>query len=308
MILKEKNDISIRQIEVSKGVQAELVQELERQAQDFLTYRQTSDDGEPASRAAVTDSERISFFPIYTLQDRTQIFEIPDYSIGQPLEAAVKSPDSVDDLKLDDSTIPFIKALCVVFPATKSLKIYFQAFERRRVLSTDGWTFLQSGNTFSRLERPGFTLGSQVHAIYDNGNLLFRSFPVASRFLDLVMLFNEASNEKVEEVLGHEVLRVANSSAVIDQADTVMRKQFAAISALKTLDKIKPAQAKKAAAELDIDLNITNYGGKMKIDFPVAKKEQKVVLKFLTEGYYLGPLTGTKFESNSHRPRTTKSN
>jgi len=272
-----------------------------------LTYTHRAKNVDQGRKSVVSASERVSFFPIYTLHDHSQVFAINNFKLDAPILAAAKTPNSVGPLKLDDKTIPIVKAICASFRSGQSLKVYFQMCERRRLLSTDWWTFLQGRDTFSRLDRPGFTIGDSIHAVYENGTLLFRSFAVVSRFISLIDLFNEASNDKIEEVLGHQVLHVADLDSVIEHADTIMRKQFAAVSELKTLDKVKPNVIKEKAADFDISIDVQRHAGKLKVEFPETKKDQKELLTFLTEGYYKGPLTGNKYQSNSHRPLKAKS-
>lgn len=289
-----------RRVQVTRQIQEELTTEFERQAREFLSYSHTDQDGD-GGRVTET-AERISFFPLYQLDDRSQIFEEANYQIDQFITNVAQNPDAVEPLTLDDQIISKIKAFCAATVTQRSVKVYFQAFDRRRSLTQRSWTFLQDGRTFSRLNQPGFTLADQIHAIYDNGTLLFRSFSMAARFLELAMMFNEASNEKAEEVLSHDIFVVEDSAAILKTADSLMRKQFAAISELGILDKVKPSEVKTIAADFDIEIGVRRVKGKDRLEFPAEKKVQKGLLKVLTESYYIGPVSGEKFQSNSHRP------
>jgi hypothetical protein len=234
------------------------------------------------------------------------MFEIDDFALEPPILSAAKDPDSVEALILNEETIPAIRAICAVQASRSSVRILFQSFDRRRILTTNRFTFLQDGNAFTPLDKPGLTFGDAINAVYDNGSLLFRSYAVTARFLSLVEVFNEASEDKMKEVLDHKVLHVANIEAVLKQSDSTMRKQFAAISELGVLEKAKPNVLKDTAAEFGIALGVERHGGKLKVEFPETKKQQKEFLTFLTEGYYVGPITGNKYQSNSHRPMKTK--
>ncbi len=305
-ILRDGEDTTCRRIRVARTVQQSLSEEFERQGVAFLTHRHRVRDEDGRAQSITEDSERIAFFPIYSIHDRRQVFELPGYSVDPTVRQAAEHPDAVEPLKLDDDTMPKLRALCASMKRGKAVKILFQGFERRRLIAKNRWTFLQDPTVFSRLDRPGFTLGDGIHAIYDSGTLLFRSFSVAARFLNLVDIFNEASDERVVEVLQHKVLRVEDADAILEHADSLMRKQFAAVAELGVLDKIDPAKAKGTAKDFDIDLAVVREKGATKIDFPTAKRDQKELLTFLTEGYYKGPLTGMAYESNSHRPKKTR--
>lgn len=301
-ILRDSTGISVRHVIVTRDIQNELQAVFQRQAESFLSFQTQAHVQDGKQQIVTSESERIGFFPIYTLHDNTQVFEVTNYSLDGPILSAAKAPDSVAPLTLDEHTIPKLRAFCASETTRSSTRILFQSFDRRRTLSTGRWTFLQSGDTFSRLDRPGFTLGDNIQAIYENGVLLFRSFAVVSRFVNLVAIFNEASDEKISEVLSHDAIHVADLNEVLKGADTIMRKQFAAVSELGVLDDVRPNAVKTTAAEFDIDIDIGRHEGKLKIEFPTKKKDQKELLTFLTEGYYIGPITGKKYQSNSHRP------
>jgi len=304
-ILEADEMFDVRRIRVPKTSQDELTEEFENQAADFLnfTHRKTNDDGE--TEKVTEAAERIDFFPVYTINDLSQIFEI-ELDLDSTLLHAAKAPDSASPLRLDDDTLPALRAICAAEYTKKSLTIYFQAIERGRLLTKNRMTFLQSADEFTLQKRPGFIFGNKIHAVYQDGKLLFRSFQVAARFVNLLAVFDEASNETITEVLDHSILLVGDKNAVAANADLVMRKQFTAVAELGVLDKVEPGKVKKSAADFGIDINVKTDKGKSKVCFPGTKREQKELLKFLTEGYYLGPITGNRYQSNSHRPLKPK--
>jgi hypothetical protein len=305
-ILRSGEETIVKRIRVSADVQDELEEEFERQADLFLSYSYRQSGGTGRGPLVTEESERVAFFPIYTLPDNSQIFELPGFSLEDVIDEGARNPETLDALVLEAETIPLVRAICAVVSTKDSLKICFQAFDRRRILNTAKWTFLQSGEVFSRLDKPGLTIGDTIAAIYENGTLLFRSFAVTSRFLNLNAVLNEASNEQITEALSHPVFAVDDLQGVLANVDTVMRKQFAAISKLKVLDEVKPDEVKTVAAEFEIEISVSTKGKQQRIDFPKDKKSQKELLKFLTEGLYKGVITGIAYQSNSHRPRKPK--
>ena len=197
VILDEFKNRWALQVQVSKAVQDTLAAEFEKQADEFLKYseRISGNDGERA--VEIKDSKAVDFFPIYSLHDHSEVFKIKTFAIDDFILSAASKPDSLPHLTLNDDTIPRIKAFCAVSGTKAKPKICFQAFDRRRILQRQRFTFLQSGDSFSRLDKVGFTLGEEVQAVYDAGTLYFRSYTVVSRFVNLLGLFNEASNEKL---------------------------------------------------------------------------------------------------------------
>ncbi|UUO08308.1 hypothetical protein M4951_08330 [Blastopirellula sp. J2-11] len=300
-LLRDGHGIIAQKIPVSNSVQKELSEVFKRQSDAFHTFSHKVDMEDGKTERVESESEVIDFFPIYTISDNSQIFEI-DYQLDGPIAALTKSLDGVPNLAINDNTIPSIRAILAIWVSRSSTKICFQSFDRRRILSPKKMTFLEAAGTFSRLDKPGFTLGEKADAVFEDGKLHFRSFPVVARFLNLIELFDEASDEKIEEVLRHQLLYVGDADSVKSKADLLMRKQFAAVSSLGILDKAKPRKIRDSAVEFGINVKLKQRDGKMTVEFPETKKEQKEFLRFLTEGFYLGPITGTKYQSNSHRP------
>jgi hypothetical protein len=307
-ILADGDNKYALRVPVTKPVQDALIEEFERQSLEFVRYSHRVENADGVLQKQEDDSERIEFFPLFTVDDKSQVFELEDFEIDDFILDAARKPDSVGDLRLTTDTIPKIKAFCAAEKKGPKTTIYFQAFDRRRSLSTNNWTFLQSRNSFSKLDHSGFTLADSLSAIYQNGSLLFRSYAVVSRFLSLVSVFNEASDSKVDEVLKNKTLWVKDAASVIAGLDSLMRKQFTAISGSGVLEKASPQKIAKAAKEFDFTVSLVTSKGKQQVEFPDAKRDQKDLLKLLTEGYYLGPVTGEKFQSNSHRPLKKRKN
>lgn len=303
VILSDGDNRSARRVRVAKTLQSSLEEEFVKQAESFRTHIENIPGKDGKREKATAASEPVDFFPLFTLPDNKHVFEIPDFELDPYILAAAKNPDSLQNLKLNDETIPQIRAFCVTCGTEKRPVVYFQSFDRRRVLQQSKMTFLQRDGAFAKLDEVGFTLSDSLQAIYDGGTLRFRSYAVVARFLNLLDLFNEASDEKIEAVLGNELFDVENQDDVVQFSDTHMRKQYSAIVQLGVLDRAKPKDVVNAANEfLDTPLGVVRKGGKERISFPKEKRDQKQLLSFLSEGLYKGPLTGEKYQSNSHRP------
>ncbi|MBI2481250.1 MAG: hypothetical protein HYV60_22205, partial [Planctomycetia bacterium] len=151
-IFRDGDTAIVKRIVVNRAVQLELENEFQRQATAFVTIAQRVADEDGKQKLVTNDSERIGFFPIYSLSDHSQMFEVDAFALDQPILDAAKAPDSVEALTLDNDTIAAIRAVCAVQSSRSSVKVMFQAFDKRKGLSQNRFTFLQSGNTFTRLE------------------------------------------------------------------------------------------------------------------------------------------------------------
>jgi hypothetical protein len=84
-------------------------------------------------------------------------------------------------------------------------------------------------------------------------------------------------------------------------ADTWVRKKVALILANGILKNIPLKTIAAAAKRQDIPLVAKKINGELVLVLPEDKKELKAVLQFLDEDDYNGPLTGTRYISNSKR-------
>ena len=181
-----------------------------------------------------------------------------------------------------------------------TVKLYFQGFRTPRLL-VGGFSIIQQKNTFMKLNDEGFILDSKLVAAYVEGALVFRSYAAVNMFLDLTEYFNEATDSDISEVLSHSVLSIDSKEDVLSMADSVMRKKFAAVQATGILNKITARKTSNAAKKFGLEFATTRKDNKDTIVFPSDKKMAKRLLTFLLEGYYVGELTGEKFEASSHR-------
>jgi len=273
---------SFKRVSVNAELQVALVDFFRRQREEFLD-----------------NLEEVDFDPRYKA-DEDEIFVIGQFELPAELVDVARHPGHADALSLAGE--PKIKSIVATEynPTSRLMQVYFQAFSRQRLL-VQSWTILQSRDTFTRMRDPGLTLDSKLAAFFSNGNLYFKKFATVSRFLDLTPHFIEASDQDITVVLGHSIFSVQDQDAVINLADSVMRKRFMAVKASGVLDTVTAHAAKTQASKYGLNVLIRNR----RIVFPTEKKSAKELLRFLMEGYYEGPLTGTKFVTNSQRPLET---
>ena len=270
----------VRRIRTRQALQSELADEFQRQRDALLG-----------------ESESIDFDPRYQLDD-DEVFVIRSFKLPDVIETAIRNINQVDDLSLGLGL--HIKSIFVAEQtpgAGDELRAYFQGFMKRQWL-VGGWTLLQQRDTYQRMRDPGLVLDSSLVAAYEaGGGLYFRSYTRVSRFLDLTHHFAEATDDDIRDVLADGKLEVEDVDATIGTADSVMRKRFMGVKASGILEQVTVRQAQAQARKFDVE--VQTRGGK--IVFPTDRKEAKALLRLLLEGYYEGPLTGTKYMTNSQR-------
>ena len=189
----------------------------------------------------------------------------------------------------------------------------FQACDQRHLLGRK-FVLFQDGNAFRRLDERGLTISDSLSTIIINGELLFKSFFQAKKFLPLDHLYREATTKQVEELLGHSKLILPpgfDMAVTLDAFTSITRKKVAAILDANTLqdaavtpDKIK-AYAKKYRK---LDLTIRTKGGTRQIEVPSAPADVITLIRCLDEVFYTSELTDKQFETNSFRPNEVDGN
>jgi hypothetical protein len=62
-----------------------------------------------------------------------------------------------------------------------------------------------------------------------------------------------------------------------------------------------PEGIQSAAKKFDIELKLKGKPGKRRIIFPTEAMEVRVMLQFLAEGFYVGPISREPYIANSYR-------
>ena len=271
---------TVQRIRVEQTLQQQLGTEFENQREVFFGQ-----------------SEVVEFDPRYKVDD-DELFVIRDFELPHFMINAIRNINQVDNLHLDaDVRIKAIFAAESASHSSSHLRVYFQKFMQQQLL-VKRWTLLGNRDTYRKLEDPGLMLGSSLVAFYEEDKeMLFRSYTLVNRIIGLEPYFIEATDDDIHDVLGDDKFEVENVSDILANADTVMRKRFMAVKASEILSQITVRKVQAQARNFNVEIEIR--GGK--IVFPTERKQAKEFLRLLLEGYYEGPLTGTRYVTNSQR-------
>lgn len=190
-----------------------------------------------------------------------------------------------------------IRALVTVDGAGPASRMLIQRFTAQQILQRK-FSLLLDGDTFRRLTDPAFTLDNYLVAIIENGQLKFKSFVNVKRIFELNHIYQEATDQQIDEFCAHETLQVADVAALKAIADQTTRKLVFAITTTGILNQIDVQDVVAKANALG--LAITHSGGR--IVMPTDKKAIKHLLRFLDDGIYEAPLSARRYMTNSKRP------
>lgn len=245
------------------------------------------------------DIDTVEFDPGYNPEAHER-FQLAGYELPAPLinetRQSIHNLDLVDFTEIEPMTIKGVVAY-VLHDENEEL-ILFQNSNRSHIIEPSRFLFFDR-DMYTNAERPALTLGSHLSAVYDlaETNLLFNSFRITNTFLPLVDYYQEASEESIREVLGHERLLPEDVDALAVNSNQWLRKRFAMLGDSGILNEFTPRQIASHANGYGLEITIQQN----KIVFPADKSAAKRLLQFLNEEIYKGPITDTLYETNSKR-------
>ncbi|WP_331312060.1 Kiwa anti-phage protein KwaB-like domain-containing protein [Methylobacterium oryzae] len=271
-------------LELTNDVQQELSKIFAQQEADF-------------KRAA---SEKISFDGKYK-PDEGEVLVIGDYEDLDEIHGAIANPMSILPIRPDTADFEEIKAIFTGRVEGDSKIALIQNFDRKRVLSTRGFSLFHSANVFKKVEGIGLTLDDKLCAILTNKSLEFFNFTSLRRIFDLTKYYKNATDEDIKSFASMGNVRAADVPALIEAADTVIRKKVSFVMQSGILEEVQAAEIKQHASAFGISIETAEIEGSMVIILPTERAKLKELLRFLDEDYYRSVLRGDPYLSNSKR-------
>ena len=205
----------------------------------------------------------------------------------------IVSMASVDARKFDQENI---RALIIFMNSHGKERLLLQEFSPRQSLERK-FSLVLEGDTFGRLTKPAFSVGSTLTGVLEDDKIKFRLFSRIKMLFDLTDIYEEATDSEVEDFCKLKRINVADQEAFKGVADQKMRRLMHAILQRDTLEKFSANQIKSAAETQGFAVSVKNH----KIVMPVEKANAKALLHFLDDGLYKAALTGDIFITNSKR-------
>jgi len=237
---------------------------------------------------------RVRFDPNYSTEDDTVLW-IEDFRLPAHIEEAMVAPLEVPHF---DPTreLGKVKAL---FHVDVDGNVFFQCWRNVVTLTTKLW-FLLHGDTFDVEGRPPLVIDRKVDAVFHEGNLLFVSYGNTAAMIDLLEYVSEATNDDIAGFVSHPLLR-GNAEEIVAACSKSHRKQIRQLvqSGALSNNSVNIADLESKAREVDCDIEIQD--GRLVI--PCGGRSLTDLLRFLTDRYYRGPVSGRTYYANSARQR-----
>lgn len=214
--------------------------------------------------------------------------------VAAPLDVPIADPATVD--------FDQIKALFFGINDVDGVwSVYLQSFDRRRVISSAGFSIFHSKDTYKRIEGSGLTLDNKLAARLQGAKLSFFSFFHVRQIFDMSSYYQEATDNDIKSFSALKELHVDNVDELVAVSDTWVRRKVWLVMQSNILGKVPPNDIKAIAAEFKIPVEYVNHEGNEKLKLPSDKKSLKTLLRFLDEDYYKSPLSKTNYLTNSKR-------
>ena len=273
----EGQENTVRRIPLSGDLQDEITEFIQEQKGSFYT-----------------DQSKIDFSGSYNAEVG-EIFKITDYPLRKEVIEAVQNPLNYDILNMREQKLRIV-ALFAGKWTNKEKYICFQVVDARRIISK-GFTILNSGNTYTKLEDPGLTLQDKLTALYQGNELLFYSYYHTRRFLDLNDYYREATDTDLQAFATLPLFYQENQEIFMENADSMVRKKVALLQKNNVLRRVTTKDIQQDARQYNIKIDTKGD----QIVIPSDKKKLKELLRFLDEDYFTAILTKRKCLTNSKK-------
>lgn len=237
--------------------------------------------------------------------DSGECLTIKDYDDIDNIHYAIANAINIPEIEHSASEFDSIKALFAGKIESGKKIALIQSFDKRRVLSTKGYTIIDNivnpAGAYKKVEGVGLTLDSRLAAILTDKELDFFSFFAVRQIFDMNHYYQLATDDDLKAFSGHAKVCINDFGEFLGVSDTWVRRKVILITQSGILEKLDTEKAKILAAAFNIVLNVEQRGGNNVIVLPSEKKDLKLVLKFLDEDYFHSLLTNTPSVSNSRR-------
>lgn len=190
-----------------------------------------------------------------------------------------------------------IRAL-VFSPNDEASPLYIQYFSAAQSLGRRVFTLILDGETFSRLNRPAFSLGTKIDGIVEDGHLKFKNFNIIRRIFDVFSTYVEASDDQIENFADIEQVHIEDVERFKAITNQTTRKLISAVSQSGIFNELDVQTIEQSASSVGLVVSVANG----KVVFPADKAKLKLLLRFLDHGVYQSPLAQRRFITNSKRP------
>jgi hypothetical protein len=247
----------------------------------------------------------VNFDPGYMKAERGEILVARGFTLPDTFVEDVRHPTHCDKISAEDLHHKRVKAV-VGASADNETGIDIAVFKElsgTRVLSdaTGSLAFLLHRDTLVEADDPGFIIPEPVHAVYRDGNLYFQSYDTAKKFVDLGVIYRDASREDVNSFLQDSPVSFEGAdSDFYDFIDTWSLRRISLIINNPVWETISVDDIRLRSSSLPVSVETTPDGAS--IVLPNDKSRLRELLKLLNRNIGREVLTDELIYSGSQIP------
>ncbi len=229
-----------------------------------------------------------------------QIYSISNYRLPDTVYDSLAQPDPIEILNLYEEQLPKIKNIFLGTLEPEPL-VAFQNFTISQYLSSKSLSIFPQDANFFQPKGVGLRIDKRVDCVYNRNNILFKSFWTARQTLDLAKYYKEATEGDVMAFLEHPHLHFTEKESAYQSLDSWMRRKIALLTNSQILDRYPITDIVNQADNHGISLEITQSDDKPQIVISNNNEDLRILLQFLGEDIYKGPLTNNIYLAGSKK-------
>lgn len=253
--------------------------------------------------AGFVDRLRIPFDPGYQ-PDEAETFVVSPYALPHWMTSeGIESVREADIVPNEENVFRSIR--CVVAfardPEQEEQVVLFQNFTQSKIIKPSWQSMVFFQDMYQPSERHGLQLGEVLSAVFignpHEGELLFSKVRDINTYLPMGEHYREATEAEIRQVLSHPRLFVEDPDEIVGMCSQWYARRFSMLSDSGVLDNYEADQLRELGAEVEVDLAVVNGA----ISLPSDRAALRIVLTYLNEERYRGPITSGLYETNSRR-------
>jgi hypothetical protein len=246
--------------------------------------------------------EEIKFDGMYRPEENELLY-ISNFDDVDGLKSAILRPQNCQEFVLKSGALESIKAIFSGYVKNGTIRVLLQGFDRRRIISANGFSLVHSRNAFTRFDGGGLTLDNKLTAIIEDDTLKFSSFHYLRHLFDMTAYCKEASDPDLKVFIQNAALQFADPQVFLEAADIWVRRKVVLIQQSGILDYCPASKLAAIAKFCDLALPLAGSAGQERIVIPADRQEAKQILRFLDEDYYQSPQSTSRYMGKDKRVR-----
>lgn len=244
--------------------------------------------------------EEFKFDGMYRPEENELLY-INNFDDVDGIKTAILRPQNCQEFTFKSGALESIKALFTGYLKNGVIRLLIQGFDRRRIISANGFSLIFTENSFTRFEGGGLNLDNKLTAIIEDDMLKFSSYHHLRQIFDMSAYCKEASDQDLKVFAQHPALQFSDPQIFISVADAWVRRKVVLIQQSGILDFCPASKIVATAKFCDLHLNTSGAVGQEKIVIPADRQEVKQILRFLDEDYFQSPQSTVKYLAKAKR-------